>query len=148
MRYSMSGGSTPPNAKTFSVDYFTVRAPLADPNYGQLVTEGLKDLLLNQTRLSLADANGDIHFEGEVSRYEIIPVAASGDEISTRNRLTIDIKLRYFNTLEPEKDKQLTLSQFEDFEAGDDFGTVEETLIESINEKILQDIYDRTLGDW
>jgi len=144
----MSGGSTPPNAKTFSVDYFTVRAPLADPNYGQLVTEGLKDLLLNQTRLSLVDNNGDIHFEGEVSRYEIFPVAASGDEVSTRNRLTVGIKLRYFNTLEPEKDKQITLSQFEDFEAAEDFGTEEESLIESINEKILQDIYDQTLGDW
>ncbi len=147
-RYSMSGGSTPLEAKTFSVDYFTVRAPLADPNYGQLVTEGLRDLLLNQTRLGLADSEGDIHYEGEVVRYEIIPVAASGEEVSTRNRLTITIKLRYFNTLEPEKDKQLTLSQFEDFEAARDFGTVEQELLETINEKILQDMYDKTLGDW
>ena len=147
-RYSMTGGSTPAEAKTFSVDYFSVRAPLADPNYGQLVTEGLRDLLLNQTRLSLSDRDGDIHYEGEVTRYEIIPVAASGDEVSTRNRLTINIKLRYYNTLEPEKDKQLTLSQFEDFDAEEDFGSVEQDLLLTINEKILQDIYDRTLGDW
>jgi len=130
------------------VDYFVTRAPLADPNYGQVVTEGLKDLLLSQTRLRLADGTGDIHYEGEVTKYQIIPVAASGDEVSTRNRLTVDIKLRYVNALEPEKDKQLTVSQFEDFDAANDFGSVEQELLEAINEKLLQDMYDRTLGDW
>ena len=147
-RYSMNGGSTPVDAQTFSVDYFNVRAPLADHNYGQQVTEALKDLLLSQTRLSLTDDDGDIHYEGEISRYEIFPVAASGEEVSTRTRLTVDIKLRYFNRLEPEKDKQLTLSQFEDFDEADDFGSIEESLLETINDKIIQDMYDRTLGDW
>lgn len=147
-RYSMTGGSTPADAKTFSVDYFAVRATLADPNYGQQVTEGLRDLLLNQTRLQLVDSGGDIHFEGEVTRYEVIPVAASGEETSLRNRLTVSIKLRYFNTLEPEKDKELTLSQFEDFEASEEFSAEEQDLLEGINEKLLQDIYDKTLGDW
>lgn len=147
-RYSFSGGSVPAEARTYSVSYFNVRAALADPNYGQVVTEGLKDLLLDQTPLSLADSDGDIHYEGEVSRYDIIPVAASGDEVSTRNRLTVELKVRYFNRLEPEKDKQLTLRQFEDFEASEEFSLVEEELLESINSKILQDIYDQTLGDW
>lgn len=148
MQYSMNGGSVPLEAQTFSVDFFVLRAPVADPNYGQLVTEELRDLLLDQTRLKLAEDRGDLHYEGEVTRYEIMPVAASGDEISTLNRLTIDIKLRYYNSIESEKDKTLTLSQFEDFEATLDFNSVEDDLIESINEKLLQDIYDRTLGDW
>ncbi len=146
--YTFTGGSVPVDAKTFSVSYFKVQASLADPNYGQQVTEGLKDLLLDQTRLNLADADGDLHYEGEVVRYQILPVAASGDEISTRNRLKVDVKVRYFNSLEPEKDKEVTLSQFEDFEASSNFDNVEDDLIESINAKILQDIYDQTLGDW
>lgn len=148
LRYSMNGGSTPAEADTFSVSYFNVQAPLADPNYGQLLTEGLRDLLLDQTRLSLADSDGDLQFAGEVTRYQVMPVAASGDEISELNRLTIDVKLRYVNTIEPEKDKQVTVSQFEDFDASTDFSTVEQRLIEEINAKLLQDIYDRTLGDW
>ena len=148
VRYSFSGGSVPAEAETFSVSYFNVRAALADPNYGQVVTEGLKDLLLDQTPLSLADDNGDIHYEGEVSKYIVVPVAASGDEVSTRNRLNVEIKIRYFNRLEPEKDKQLTIRQFEDFEASEEFSSIEEELLESINSKILQDIYDQTLGDW
>ncbi|NNC83821.1 MAG: LptE family protein [Flavobacteriales bacterium] len=148
VRYSFSGGSVPAEADTFSVSYFLVRAPLADPNYGQQVTEGLKDLLLDQSPLNLADEDGDIHYEGEVTRYEINPVAASGDEVSTRNRLTIELKVRYFNKIEPDKDKQLTLRQFEDFDAEDEFADIEETLLEEINTKILQDIYDQTLGDW
>jgi len=60
VRYSFNGGSVPAEASTFSVDYFNVRASLADPNYGQVITEGLKDLLLDQTPLGLADQDGDI----------------------------------------------------------------------------------------
>ena len=148
VRYSFSGGSVPAEANTFSVSYFGVRASLADPNYGQNITEGLRDLLLDQTPLGLADSDGDIHYEGEVTRYEVIPVAASGEEISTRNRLNVEIKIRYYNRIEPEKDKQLTLRQFEDFEASEEFSSIEETLLDEINSKILQDIYDQTLGDW
>ncbi|NND94670.1 MAG: LptE family protein [Flavobacteriales bacterium] len=148
VRYSFSGGSVPAEAKTFSVSYFSVRANLADPNYGQNITEGLKDLLLDQTPLGLSDNDGDIHYEGEVTRYEVIPVAASGEEISTRNRLNVELKVRYYNRIEPEKDKQLTLRQFEDFEASEEFSSIEEDLLDEINSKILQDIYDQTLGDW
>lgn len=148
VRYSFNGGSVPAEADTFSVEYFNVVAPLADPNYGQQLSEAYRDLLQGQTRLSIASASGDIHYEGVVSRYDIQPVAASGEETTARNRLTIEVKINYFNRLEPDKDKQLTIMQFEDFEAGSDFESVEDDLVEAINEKLLQDIFDRTLGDW
>jgi len=148
VRYSFSGGSVPAEAQTFSVDYFLVSAPLANPNYGQQVSEAYRDLMLSQSRLRLATSDGDLHYEGTVIRYDLQPVAVTGDEQSSRNRLTIAMKVRFFNRIEPEKDKEISLSQFEDFDAASDFSIIESELVAAINTKILQDMYDQTLGDW
>jgi hypothetical protein len=148
VRYSFNGGSVPPEADTFSVDYFNVTAALANPAYGQTLAEEFKDLMLGQTRLNLANSDGDLHYEGQITRYDIQPVAVTGDEVSSRNRLTVELKVRFFNKIEPEKDKELTLRQFEDFESNLEFSAVESDLVESINTKILQDLFDQTLGDW
>jgi len=146
---SFTGGSVPPEAKTFSVDYFPVRAALADPNYGQLLSESMKDLLLAQTRLNLVEQDGDIQFSGTVSTYRIQPVAAQGDvETASRNRLTIGVTVQYVSLTEEGKDSEFTISQFEDFLAADEFEAKEEELLDAINQKIIQDIYDKTLGDW
>ena len=146
--YSFNGGSVPPEANTFSVDYFVVTAPLANPNYGQQISEAYRDLLLSQSRLKLTSSDGDLHYEGEITRYDVQPVAVTGNEVSSRNRLNVEVKVRFFNRIEPEKDKELTLRQFEDFEASADFSSVESDLVTAINTKILQDMYDQTLGDW
>ncbi len=148
VRYSFNGGSVPAEAETFSVDYFNVTAALANPAYGQTLAEEYKDLMLGQTRLNLSSSDGDLHYEGQIARYDIQPVAITGDEVSSRNRLTVELKVRFFNKIEPEKDKELTLRQFEDFEANQEFSAVESDLVEEINRKILQDLFDQTLGDW
>lgn len=148
VRYSFNGGSVPPEAGTFSVDYFTVSAPLANPNYGQQISEAYRDLMLSQSRLRLTQADGDLHYEGQITRYDIQPVAVTGDDLSSRNRLNVEVKVRFFNRIEPEHDKEITLRQFEDFDSALDFTAVESDLVASINTKILQDIYDQTLGDW
>lgn len=148
VRYGFTGGSVPSEAETFSVDYFAVRAPLADPNYGQTISESLKDLLLAQTRLSLADEEGDIQYRGTVTAYRIQPVAAQEDEVSSRNRLTISVSVDYVSITEDDKDISFTITQFEDYLTDDNFEAVEADLIEAINEKLIQDIFDKTLGDW
>jgi len=142
-------GSIPPNADTFSVDYFQVRAPRAEPNLGQTTSESLKDLLLAQTRLNLVESDGDIQYKGVIQPYSIQPVAAQGEEeTASRTRLTVAIKIDYIDTTQKDKDKQFTVSQFEDFLSDENFEDVQERLVEEINRKLIQDIFDRTLGDW
>ena len=146
--YSFSGADIPAGANTFSVDYFKVSAPLASPVYSQRITEQLKDLMLTQTRLSLAKSNGDLQFSGIVTRYDVQPVALQGNETAGLNRLTIGVRVSYVNMFDEKKNFEREFSQFEDFKATESLNQVETKLIEAINLKLVQDIFNASLGNW
>ena len=146
--YSFTGADIPPQAESFSVDYFVVEAPLASPTYAQDLTEGLKDLLLAQSGLELVRRNGDLQFSGVVTRYDVTPTTLQGDETAAQNRLTISLRVNYVNGFDEEKNFEKQFSRFADFDAGTDLSVVEEGLIEEINEQLLQDIFNASLGNW
>ena len=67
--YNLSGGSIPPEAKTFSVAYFPNNAPMVAPTLSNVLTEGLRDKFSRQTRLQQVEEGGDFAFEGEITNY-------------------------------------------------------------------------------
>jgi hypothetical protein len=148
VNYSFSGADIPASAKTFSVQTFAVYAPQADPTYGLRITESLKELILNQSRLDLQPERGDLQFEGEVTGYSVSPAAISSEEFAEINRLTISIKVTYTNLQEEEKSFVKTFSRFADFPSTQELRDVESNLIEEINAQLTQDIFDASLGSW
>lgn len=146
--YSFSGADIPAAANTFSVRTFKIATPAARPTYDILVTEAYKDLMLAQTRLDLVERKGDLQFEGTVTRYETGNAAVSGDELTTLNRLSITIQVKYINTFEREKNFDRSFTRFADYDSNVDFNTIELELIEEINEQLVQDIFDASLGAW
>jgi hypothetical protein len=147
VRYSLSGGQFS-GASTFSVDLFKSQTALASPIYAQRLTESLKDLLLSQSPLKIAENNGDLRYEGFITEYRVAPVAIQGNETASLNRLSITIKVKYTNTLEPDLSFDKTFSKFADFEAAVDLLTVEEGLWTEINDQLLQEIYNASVGNW
>jgi hypothetical protein len=148
MKYSFTGADIPAAANTFSVKTFQSVTPLAAPNYYLTITESLKDLLLAQTRLDLVDKRGDLQYEGVITGYATGNAAVSSGEFTTLNRLTITIKVKYVNTLEREKNFERSFSRFADYPADRNFSDVEAQLIEEINQQLIQDIFDASLGAW
>jgi hypothetical protein len=112
------------------------------------ITESLKDLMLAQTRLDLAEKKGDLQYEGIVTNYVTSNAAVSGEEFTTNNRLTITVKVKYINTIEREKNFERSFSRFADYDANLDFNAVENELINEINRQLTQDIFDASLGAW
>lgn len=146
--YSFTGADIPAEAKTFSVKTFQMATPLAPVNYSLRISESLKDLMLSQTSLDLAAKRGDLQYEGVVTRYDIGSAAVSSDEVTTVNRLTIAVKVKYINSFDREKNLEKTFSRFADFNSDKDFSAVEDGLIKEINDQLTQDIFDATLGAW
>lgn len=147
VRYSLSGGQFS-GAQNFSVSLFKSQTALASPIYAQRLTESLKDLLLSQSPLKIAENNGDLRYEGYITEYRIAPVAIQANETAALNRLTITLKVKYTNTLEPELSFDKTFTKFADFQANQDLLTVEETLWREINDQLLQEIYNASVGNW
>lgn len=148
VNYSFTGASISPDIKTVSVAYFPNNAPLAQPTLSQVFTESLKDYFLSQTNLSLVDRFGDIQFEGEIIDYKTEPLAIQQNETAALNRLTISIRVRYTNNKEDNVDFERTFTRFEDYESSRNLADVEAELIPQINDQIIQDIFNASIGNW
>lgn len=145
--YNFTGGSTG-SAKTFQVGFFQNRAPIVKAGLDRDFTLYLQDLINNQTSLSLTDRNADLSYEGEITQYNVSPMAATSDQSAAQNRLMMAVAVRFTNITDPDKDFERTFSHYYDFPANASLSSVEETAIEEILERIGQDIFNASLANW
>ncbi|MFN0032912.1 MAG: LptE family protein [Flavobacteriales bacterium] len=147
--YSFTGGQYS-GAKTFSVDYLKPQTALATPAYAQRLTEALKDLLVAQSPLKLVESDGELSYSGLVTEYKISPIAIQGGaaEQASQNRLTISVKIKYNNALEENLNFEKTFSKFADYNASTDLFSIEEDLWKQINEQLVTEIFNASVGNW
>lgn len=146
--YSFTGGSTG-EAKTIQVDYFPNSARLVEPTLSQSFTLALQDLFLRQTNLKLTDAGGDLHFEGEITQYRVTPIAATADQRAAQSRLTIAVRVRFYNRLIEEDNFEQTFSFYSDYDGNLQLtGSVLESAYDEIFERITQDIFNASVAKW
>lgn len=149
VNYSFTGGKDlHPNVKTVTVDFFPNRASLVQPNLSNVFTEALKNKFVSQTNLELVNYGGDITFEGEITNYDVAAQAFQGNETAALNRLTISIKVKYTNAIEPNKSFESIFTRYADFESSQSLMAVEGDLIQQISDEIVVDIYNRTVVNW
>lgn len=146
--YSFTGADTG-NAETFQVNFFQNTAQLVEPGIDRDFTLALQDLIQNQTKLSLVNNNGDLVYEGEITRYYVAPMTATADSRAAENRLTIAVNVRFYNTLEPEKDFEQNFSFYFDFPGNAQLvGAQKDQAIEEVFLRITQDVFNASLTNW
>jgi len=146
--YSFTGGSTG-DAKTIQIDFFPNSARLVEPTLSQSFTLALQDLFLRQTNLKLTNAGGDLHFEGEITQYRITPIAATADQRAAQSRLTIAVRVRFFNRLIEEDNFEQTFSFYSDYDGNLQLtGSVLEGAYDEIFERITQNIFNASVAKW
>jgi len=146
--YSFSGVNISPEVRTYTVEYFPNRAPIVQAQLSQLFTDALMDKIQSNTSLDLSTDGGDVQFSGEITGYETRPTAITGQETAARNRLTISVRVRYTNLVEPELDYDTSFSRYEDYDASQNLSDVENELIELIVENIIEDIFNAAFVSW
>jgi hypothetical protein len=146
--YSFTGASISPEVETVSIDFFPSYAPLAPPIAGQTFTEAMKDIFLSQTNLTLVKSNGDLQFSGAIVNYNNAPVAIQGDERAALTRVTMTVKVKFVNTKDETQNFETNFSRFEDFETSRDLSSVEQELLNSINDQLTQDIFNKAVTNW
>ena len=67
IKYSLSGASIPPDARTFSVAYFPNNATMVAPILSSTLTDALVDMFTRRTRLMQVEEGGD--FSASVLRH-------------------------------------------------------------------------------
>ena len=148
IKYSLSGASIPPDAKTFSVAYFPNNATMVSPILSSTLTEALVDIFTRRTRLTQVDEGGDFACEGEITNYTSTTSSVSSDEYALLNRLTITVKVRFTNALDESMSFNRTFTAFEDYESTQLLTEVEGTLIPLIVDKLVTDIFQASASNW
>lgn len=147
--YNLSGGSIPPEAKTFSVAYFPNNAPMVAPTLSNVLTEGLRDKFSRQTRLAQVDEGGDFAFEGEITNYTSTTSSVSSGDYALQNRLTITVKVSFQNAVDQTLSfNNKTFSSYADYDSSQLLIDVQDQLIEDIVEVLVNDIYMAAAGNW
>lgn len=146
--YSFTGADTG-EAESFQVNFFQNNAPIVEPGIDRTFTLALQDLIQNQTNLSLSNNNGDLVYEGEITQYYISPMTATSNERAAQNRLTIAVNVRFYNTLEPEKDFEKRFSFYFDYDGSAQLvGPVRDEALNEIFTRLTQDIFNESLTGW
>jgi hypothetical protein len=148
MSVSFSGASVDDNIKTTTIEIFENQAPLTNPNFSRIMTEGLRTKFIQQTRLKVIPEGGDVNFKGAVTGYSTTPVAVSGNETASLTRLTITVAVEYTNKMDEKKNFNQTFSRYADFNSTQNLNQVEDALMTEISNQLVQDIFNRAFLDW
>lgn len=148
--YSFTGASIPVEAKTFTVRNIENVAPTINPNLAIDLQNALTDKLLTQTRLAPADYDGDLIYDITITGYNIKPSSISGGEasVATQNRLTVRIKVVFKNRYDKEANFEKNFSQFADYDSSNNFTDVEDGLVQTILEKLVNDVFNESVVNW
>ena len=131
------------------MNYFQNSAELIEPGIERTFTQALQNLILNQTNLSLTNSGGELIYEGEITDYRISPMAATADQRAGQNRLTISVLLRYTNTKKEDDNLEKRYSFFFDYAGTEQLvGSQLDNAIQTIYDRITQDIFNDTLAKW
>ena len=135
--------------KTFQVNYFQNNATIVEPGIDREFTTALQDLILNQTNLDLVTTGGDLIYEGEITEYYIAPITATAQNTAAQNRLTISVNVRFYNTKDNTKDTESRFSFYFDYPGSSQLtGSLRDEAINTIFERLTQDIFNASLANW
>ncbi|MFC4221114.1 LptE family protein [Flagellimonas marina] len=150
--YNFSGADIG-TATTFQVNFFQNYADQSPssiivPGLDRDFTLALQDLINNLTSLSLTGNNGDLLYEGEIVEYKVVPMTATADQRTAQNRLTMSVNVRFFNNTKEDADFERRFSFFYDFDAAASLTSVQAAAHEEIFDRLTQDIFNASLGNW
>ncbi len=143
-------GSMPPEWKTFTVKTIESNAANAPLSYAPNLSESIKDGIQNNTRLLLntKPGKGEVNIEGVITNYTVVPVALQQGDNAAKNRLSITAQFSIFITAPKEQTMKLTATRFVDYDSNTDLASSENSLLEQINEQIVQDVINKLLANW
>jgi outer membrane lipopolysaccharide assembly protein LptE/RlpB len=146
--YSFTGASIPANAKTISVASFPNYAATVNPQLSQKLTDDLRNLFSSQTSLNVVNGPADMEITGQITAYTTRAAALSANDDVSMNRLTITIKVKFVNNLDPDASFEQSFSRYRDYNAQLNFSSVESSLMAEIVSELCDDVFNKSVVNW
>jgi len=147
--YKLNGASIDyTRVKSISIQDFPIQASLVYAPLSQKFTEGLKDMYVRQTKLKLVNRDGDLQIDGEITGYDLAPMATQADGYASETKLTVTVNVRFVNTTKPEENFEQVFTAYKTFSASSMLEDVQDALLEEIIKEISESIFNKTVANW
>lgn len=148
--YSFNGASIDySKIKSIQIHDFNNHATLVYAPMAQMFNERLRDVFTRNTKLKFTDYDPNLELEGEIIRYDFAPLAVKEDMYASETRMTVSVRIRYRNNVNPEEDKDgEVFTAYRDFNSNESIDSVQEQLVREINEEIIDQIFNSTMSNW
>lgn len=135
--------------KTINISEFPIRAALVYPPLQQTFENRLLDVVTRQTRLQEVDTNNaNLELTGEITGYSLSPQAVGENAYATETRLTITVRVKYTDNINPSNSIDQTFSAYRQFDSSLMLTDVQDDLCRQISEELVDLIFNATLGNW
>jgi hypothetical protein len=96
-RYSFTGTSIPEDVNSIYIPFFADQSSSGIADLSDQLNEALVDRFINQTRLRLANSRGeaDAILEGSIVRYTNEAFSVTGEEQTSENEVTINVRATF-----------------------------------------------------
>lgn len=148
-RYSFTGASVPPHLKTIAISLFDDQSNYGRATLREELTKKVVERFIQDNTLKIADRNtANSILEGVIISVQDNPVVVGAGERIKRSRLTIVVKVSFYDMVKRVKVWERTFSNWGEYELE---GNIQQNLELGINqaiEKLAEDILLATVSNW
>ena len=147
--YKMNGASIDySRTKTIGIAEFPNMAALVHPPLSAALSDGIRDLFQRQTRLQQTRKSGDLEIEGEITGYDLTPMAISADSYASETKLTLTVRVRFTNNVSPDESFEKTYTAYQTFDSSQLLNDVQDQLCTEMIKEISEQIFNDTVAKW
>lgn len=146
--YSFTGASIDPALRTVAVENVRNTSGNGPGTVGETLTETLKQKMITATNLRSVDRDGDVTFSGEILQYRYSIQAPSGNQSSDLQRITMEVRVRMNDRVNPDESWEQTFTQFIDYPVETDLATAEEGFVQELSDLLVEDIFNKAFVKW
>jgi hypothetical protein len=124
------------------------RAPGAVPDFDRALTDALVERFADRTRLVLEpdDAAADLVVRATLQRYDLAPVAVTGQETAALNRLTVALAVTVEDRVETRERVGRTFTASADYDPA--VAAAEAEAAARVVERLADDVFTAATSDW
>ncbi len=154
--YSFTGTTLAPDIRTISVANFYNNSGGGPANLSQTLTESIKEYYIRNSTLKIAPAgaDADLYLEGTITGYDVTPIAPTSPSSDTQtplaslNRLTVRVQVKFVHSKDDTQSFDSAFSAYEDFPQDRTLTQVENEKIPIIFERIVFDVFNKSVANW
>lgn len=146
--YSFSGTSIAPDVKSITVHTIENKAMQINPALSNQLTQALQDKYRHLTKLDMVNDGGDLDVSGYITSYEVTPTAVTSDEVASKNRLTVTVKIVFKNQKYPKENFDKSFAAYQDYDSTSSLDAVQAALCDQLVTTLCEDIFNATVANW